>query len=159
MKIYWPLFKLLFVILYIWGVSQFLALGWCFFGYVVLCYMYQIVVAKVNGVIPIPAMDQVCFISSSKSILNVMNCMCYDAKVDPTITRHNMEKVVKHMPKLTYKIVEIAGDYYYKPMSVEETFEKAMMVNMDPKTCLKDKNDVDRYIQDNIGKKMPLDGP
>ena len=70
-----------------------------------------------------------------------------------------MEKVVKHMPKLTYKIVEIAGDYYYKAMSIEETFKKAMMVNMDPKTILKDKKDIDRYIQDNIGQKMPLDGP
>ena len=50
------------------------------------------------------------------------------------------------MPKLTYKIVEIAGDYYYKAMSIEETFKKAMMVNMDPKTILKDKKDIDRYI-------------
>jgi hypothetical protein len=39
--------------------------------------------------------------------------------------------MIKQCPKLTYKIVEIAGDYYYKKMSIEETFSKAMIANYD----------------------------
>ena len=83
MKIMWPLIKLMTVVAFYFCISQYFSNGFCLLFYVLLCYSYQIVIAKIFGVIPIPAMDQVCFISSSKSILNVMNCMCYDAKVDP----------------------------------------------------------------------------
>jgi hypothetical protein len=31
------------------------------------------------------------------------------------------------MPKLTYKIKEIGGDYYYEKMSKEETLKKAFL--------------------------------
>lgn len=88
-----------------------------------------------------------------------MNCMCYETKFNPEITKLNIMKAVKNMPKLTYKIVEIAGDYYYQKMSIEETFSKAMITQTDEKLKLKSKEDIDRYIQDNIGQKMPMDGP
>lgn len=61
------------------------------------------------------------------------------------------------MPKFQYKIVEFAGDYYYKKMSVEETWEKALIVDKD--RMLKSQADINRYIQENISTKMPLDGP
>ena len=137
MKIYYPLAKLAFVVVYLYMCSIFLPISHCVLAYIFLCYTYQVLIAKMNGVIPIPAMDQVCFISSSKSLLNVMNCTCYDAVFDPKITRHNMEKIIKHMPKLTYRIVEIFGDYYYKPMSADETFEKA--ITIDGNSTLKSK--------------------
>jgi len=33
------------------------------------------------------------------------------------------------MPKFRYKIKEVAGDFYYEMMSVEETLKKGFIVN------------------------------
>ena len=60
-----------------------------------------------------------------------MNCTCYAQKVDAEIVKFNVNRRFKSMPKFQYKIVEFAGDYYYKKMSVEETWEKALIVNKD----------------------------
>lgn len=86
-----------------------------------------------------------------------MNCTCYAQKVDEDIVKWNMNRGFEMMPKYTYKIVEVAGDYYYKKMSLEETWEKCLVVNKDG--MLKDQDDINRYIQENINVKMPLDGP
>jgi hypothetical protein len=59
------------------------------------------------------------------------------------------------LPKLKYKIKEICGDFYYEEMSEEETVKKAFIVCRE--NILKDKDDIDRFAQDNIN--MPLDGP
>ena len=75
--------------------------------------VYQEVVALFCGVMAIPAMDQACFVSSSKSHVNFMNCMAYDRSMDPSIVLFNMEKAIKYLPKFHYKVVEILGDYYY----------------------------------------------
>lgn len=42
-------------------------------------------------------------------------------------------------------------------MSVEETWDKALIVNEDG--MLKNQDDINKYIQENINIKMPLDGP
>jgi len=57
---------------------------------------------------------------------------------------------------LRYKIVSIGGDYYYKMMSIKETIEKAM-----PKLNFKLRNskDIDRFFEQNLNTKFPLDGP
>ena len=55
--------------------------------------------------------------------------------------------------------MEIAGDYYFQKMSMEETMEKGFIVNRDEKTMLKNQDEINKYIQDNINRKMPLDGP
>ena len=71
-------------------------------------------------------------------------------------------KLAKKMPKLRYKIKEICGDYYYEEMSIEETMEKALMKTVnrdDPASLLKNKNDIDMFVRDNMNLKLPLDGP
>lgn len=62
------------------------------------------------------------------------------------------------MPKLTYKVKEICGDYYYEQMSVEETMAKAFIRPSKDKQ-LKSIKDVDLYVRDNMGVKFPVDGP
>ena len=42
-------------------------------------------------------------------------------------------------------------------MSVEETFEKGLIVGNE--NNIKDKDDIDRYAQDNVNTKLPLGGP
>lgn len=42
-------------------------------------------------------------------------------------------------------------------MSAEETWDKALIVNKDG--MLKSVDDINRYMQENISSKMPLDGP
>lgn len=67
-----------------------------------------------------------------------------------------MKKHFKTKPKFLYKIVEVLGDYYYKEMSEEEVFEKALS-ELDG--SIKDSDDINHYIQDNLPVKLPLDGP
>lgn len=54
---------------------------------------------------------------------------------------------------------EIAGDYYYEMMSVEETIEKMFLRPESPDKILRNQKEIDMYIRDNMNVKMPLDGP
>ena len=73
MKVFWPVLKGVMVLtilsfLYLWYEIPF----WqCLLGYVMICYIYQPFIAMATGLKSIQAMDQVCFLSSSKSVLNV----------------------------------------------------------------------------------------
>lgn len=48
-----------------------------------------------------------------------MNITLYDAWKEK-ILLDNFDDVFKFMPKFRYKIKEIAGDYYYEEMTLEE---------------------------------------
>lgn len=61
--------------------------------------------------------------------------------------------------RLRYKIKCIAGDYYYEKMSVEETYEKCFIGPESEDKVLRNLNDINEYIRDNINEKLPLDGP
>ena len=71
-------------------------------------------------------MDASCFLSNTKAHVNYINCSLYDNETEEAAVR-NFKKLFKLMPKFRYKIKEIAGDYYYEMMSVEETFAKAFI--------------------------------
>lgn len=86
-----------------------------------------------------------------------MNCTCYDVECDYKIVQARLMDAVRILPKLQYKLVECAGDYYYEKMSVEETFRKAFIVG--DENNIKCKDDIDNFVQDNLNNKMPLDGP
>ena len=68
-------------------------------------------------------------------------------------------KAAIHLPKMRYCVECVGGDYYYREMSMEEAMSKAVLYNTDPKRILRSWTDVDRFVQDNINIKMPLDGP
>ena len=86
-----------------------------------------------------------------------MNCTGYDFECDPEIVKTKFEAAMKVMPKFRYKIIEFAGDYYYEMMSVEETIRKGFIVGKDD-NC-RTAEDIDRFAQDNVNEKLPLDGP
>ena len=60
---------------------------------------YQRVIALAMGFVTIPIMDQACFVSPSKAIINIMNCTCYAQKVDAEIVKFNVNRGFKTMPK------------------------------------------------------------
>jgi hypothetical protein len=67
--------------------------------------------------------------------------------------------MIKNYPKFRYKVKEIFGDYYYEEMSVEETSERIFLYPKDDSKVLKNQDEIDQYIRDNLNEKMPLDGP
>ena len=67
-----------------------------------------------------------CFLSNTKAHVNYINISTYDNETEEAAVR-NFTKLFKLMPKFQYKIKEIAGDYYYEMMSVEETLAKAFV--------------------------------
>ena len=71
----------------------------------------------------------------------------------------NLEKVFKLLPKFAYQVEEVCGDYYYKQTSMDEAVSKAVYFNEDPNTLLHTSDDLLHFVQDNINKKLPLDGP
>ena len=80
------------------------------------------------GYIPMPAMDQGTLIGGSRQVVNYMNCTCYGYGCDPEIVRARFKEGFRVMPKFRYKVVEVAGDYYYEMMSIEETFKKGFII-------------------------------
>ena len=102
-------------------------------------------------------MDQATMIGTNKVIVNYMNCTGYDIECDPEIVKRKFEAAFKVMPKFRYKLVEFAGDYYYQEMSVQEAISKGFVVG--DQNNLKSQQDIDRFAQDNLNEKLPLDGP
>ncbi len=58
--------------------------------------------------------------------MNYMNMQLQDKPCELACTK-NFSRLFEMMPKLTYKVKEIAGDYYYEKMSSKETIEKAFI--------------------------------
>lgn len=74
---------------------------------------YQEVVAMALGLQTVPVMDYTCFLGSDKSIVNFMNCTWYATTCDPELVKDKLLKAARLYPKMRYKIVEVAGDFYY----------------------------------------------
>ena len=92
----------------------------------VLCFYQDIVALIVPNTIRIGAMDHQCFLSSTKAHVNYMNFALQDKPCEEAALK-NFEKLFEKMPKLTYKVKEICGDYYYEKMTYEETMAKAFI--------------------------------
>ena len=71
----------------------------------------------------------------------------------------NFGKLFDIIPKLTYKVKEIGGDYYYEKMSREETMAKAFINCASKDKELRSQKDIDAYVRDNMNVKFPKDGP
>lgn len=132
---------------------------WALFACVFVTLAYQRVVAFVlPNTIAMPSMDQQTFISTGKAHVNYMNCSTYDS-LNPEAFFRKFEDIFKTMPKFQYKIKEVAGDYYYEKMTFEETREKAFLFPSTTDKVLRNQQQVDEYIRDNMNTKLPLDGP
>jgi len=75
-----------------------------------------------------------------------MSVTCYDEPLDQKVIYHNLEKVLKLLPKFSYCVEECFGDYYYKQISLEETVKKAMSENNSLDTRCNTPEDLQNYI-------------
>ena len=84
---------------------------------------YQFVIAKIFGLKMMPAMDQACFISSSKSNVNYVSVTFFEGNFDEKWLRKTCrEWYLKTFQKYSYKVVMKLGDLYYKQMPQEEAY-------------------------------------
>lgn len=58
--------------------------------------------------------------------------------------------MIETFPKFRYSVVEKYGDLYYQELSVKETMEKAFHFEEDPSKTLKNMEEVDMWVRDNI---------
>ena len=58
-------------------------------------------------------MDAATFLSTSLSNVNSLNVSFYDEPPDYETVLYRSKVLADICPKLTYRIVEFAGDYYY----------------------------------------------
>ena len=161
MQVVWPLVKMAILIVLYLILSKFLEFSFwkCILVLFVVIFYYQELVARIMGYKRMPSMDAQCFISSSKSHVNFMSVSAYDKDLSWDIFMHNIEKVLATMPKISYKVVECAGDYYYEALDMHEALKMAIQEIKDPEMKLKTHQDIANYCQDSINVKMPMDGP
>lgn len=118
MKVVWPLIRLaglliIFSIAYlVAGMSLSISIGICVF----ITLYYQHLIALIMGYSVIPGMDAATYVSNSKMNTNVLNVSYYDDPPEPEVVEFNLRKLMKTIPKFTYKIVEFCGEYYYQPL-------------------------------------------
>lgn len=160
-KVIFPLIKLALVFL-IWalmynaGFSKTII----FATTLALILSYQHVVAAVCGIKVMPAMDQACFISTSKSHINYVSVSYFDGTFScEGLKKIYSEKFISHFEKFRYKVVYRFGDIYYDLMTPEEALEKSFTIQTDPDKIPKTQREIDMYVEDNINEKIPLDGP
>ena len=120
-QIVWPLIKLSCMTVLYQVLKQVIELS--FWPNMLICFLviwfYQDVVAKVNGLKRMSSMDAQCFVSSSKSHVNFISVCAYDRSLNWDILMFNIDRLIKYQQKMSYKVVECGGDYYYKALPME----------------------------------------
>ena len=131
---YWPLFKyfVLFVFYYTLNFVFNIEHKYCILSMIMFVSYYQDVVAAIFGLSAIPAMDQGCFLSSSKANVNFGNCTMFERHITREELQYCCRRIAKDQPKCRYRIECVYGDYYYKEMDLQEALDKAIIINTDP---------------------------
>ena len=87
-----------------------------------------------------------------------MNCSAYDGD-DIDILGLRFREMMKTQPKFRYILKQIAGDYYYEKLTIEEAVDRIFLRPESDDKILRNQKDIDEYVRDNINIRMPLDGP
>ena len=118
-------------------------------------WVYQYIVALFMGVKVMPTMDMVCFYTSDKSTVNFMSNNLVE-KYSAEQVKPKIKMLLETIPKSRYSIVEIMGDLYYKPLSVEEALK--YVVQEIPETLENDEQ-VAQFIEKHINEQIPFSQP
>lgn len=122
-------------------------------------YWYQHLLALfICNTIAMPAMDHQCFFSAPGAMVNYMNCTKFD-EWNESMLVENLIDMFKLLPKFRYKIKEIAGDYYYEMIPLQEAVEKILIRPESEEKILRSQDDINQFIADNMNEKLPMDGP
>ena len=78
-----------------------------------------------------PVMDVATFLGLPQQRVNVMSMNVMDRNHLPTMKKRIVE-IIESLPKMTYSIKKVLGDYYYTQMSVEQAMK--MVIHEIPKS-------------------------
>lgn len=72
-----------------------------------------------------------------------MSVQCYDKPLDIEVYKENCKFIFEKQPKMWSKIVYKMGDFYFKKLkNCEEAFDKAIIINRDKNTMLKNQDEI-----------------
>lgn len=106
----------------------------------------------------VPTMDQATFASNDKSICNYAIVNFYDTD-EVELMRQKLAYCIRTYKKARYSIKFIFGDPYYEEMSVEDALDRVFVPSPTPEKVLRNQTDIEMYLEDNLNKKLPNDGP
>ena len=160
-KVVYPLIKTIALIVF-WYILKSHDVSWKLMVPFMLAgiYAYQLVIAKMFGLIMMPAMDQACFISTSRSHANFVSVTFFEGNFDEEwLAKKFKDWYIETFEKYSYRVVMKYGDIYYKKMTKQEAFEKGVHIIKDPKLICRNRRDIEMWVEDNLNQKLPLDGP
>lgn len=120
---------------------------------------YQYLVAAALGMIPMPLMDQAVFITSSKANVNFISVSFFDGDFDEAFIAEKYHQYIGNFEKFSYYVEMVAGDLYYRKMSKEVAFDRGFHFERDPEKAPRNRREIEMWAEDNLNKKLPLDGP
>jgi hypothetical protein len=130
------------IVLQIWMLVHDVTAFAMFFSTILVILGYPYVVSLMYWVRVMPAMDQACFISTSKSNINVMSVNLLDIDGSDFTPEDYIilctERVIVPHSKFRYKVVMKHGDMYHQEMSLEETCQKGFVVSSKVLTSRRD---------------------
>jgi len=118
------------------------------------------VVALIYGLSTVPALEAGCFISTKEAPVVCLTHHFWEGDFDEEyfLTKCNRDVYASYW-KLRMKQVDKFGDKYYEQMSLDETVSKSIHFEKRPTHILKNKRDLEMFVEDNITQKIPCDGP
>ena len=96
------------------------------------------------------------FVTNPKAVTNIMTATPLSIAI-PEYTKEAFSRIVKAHVKARSRIVKVLGDYYYEELDGQECLDSQIVILPDGQ--LKTKEDVERFISEEIGKPLPLDRP
>jgi hypothetical protein len=128
---------------------------------VFLMWGYQHIIAMViPNTVVLPVMDYVTLISNNKANVQYMNQSQFTEAIEDDWSNMYTERMkLPQYAKFNYRIKQIMGDYYYEEMTMEEAKKMMFIKPESDDKVLRNQQDIDDYIRDNMNERMPLDGP
>jgi hypothetical protein len=104
-----------------------------------------------------PALDSACHLSIDQSIVNFISVTTVD-KYDFNLVRERAKRFLIEKKKLRMHIVEIFGDLYWADTTrgIEAELDRCLLKVPEE---IKDERDLEKFINKEINKPIPMDQP
>lgn len=103
-----------------------------------------------------PTMDALCFVNKDTARINFITVTTVD-KYDYKLAKKRAKSHIEAKHKLRYSVVEILGDYYWKDNhDIERIID--LTIRKLP-IAIKNERDIEKFINEEINKPIPLDHP
>lgn len=117
---------------------------------------YRHIVAKANGLTVMPLTDLSTFVTNPNAPTNIVSA-CPISKTNMNYARETFGRMVKTHLKARSCIVRVLGDFYYQELEEKNVVDSQIVALPDGK--IKTQDDLEKFVQELIITKMPLDRP